>query len=119
MTVVDRIAREYPVFAGSTLNPPAEGEEADALFAEWSAARTGPVTTNGTLAGYVTRSSSAGTDPDLLVFSLPVFFRGYYPGYSVDFTRHHDAVTWVVLKAHTENRAGSVRLASADPRDAR
>jgi choline dehydrogenase-like flavoprotein len=30
---------------------------------------------------------------------------------------HEDFLTWVVLKAHTNNRAGSVTLRSADPRD--
>ncbi|WP_224401851.1 GMC family oxidoreductase [Pseudonocardia sp. ICBG1034] len=116
ITVVDTLTREYPIFAGSTLNPPANGESPDDLFTEWSTERDGPVTTNGTLAAFLKRSSGATTpDPDLFVFSLPVWFRGYYPGYSVDFTRHKDAVTWVVLKAHTTNTAGTVTLASTDP----
>lgn len=116
ITVVEKLTREYPIFAGSTLNPPADGEEPDSLFSEWSTARNGPVTTNGTLAAFLKRSSGATTpDPDLFVFSLPVWFRGYYPGYSVDFTQHKDAVTWVVLKANTTNTAGTVTLASSDP----
>lgn len=69
------------------------------------------------LAGYVRRSSAAGADPDLFVFSLPVYFRGYYPGYSVDFTRDHDMLSWAVLKARTDNTGGRVRLRSADPLD--
>ena len=31
--------------------------------------------------------------------------------------QHHDYLTWAVLKAHTNNRAGEVTLRSADPRD--
>lgn len=117
VTVVDRIAQEYPVFEGSRLDAPGPDETPDALFAEWRDERTGPFTTNGTLAAYVKRSSVATTDPDLFVFSLPVFFRGYYPDYSVDFRARHDVVSWAVLKAHTNNTSGQVRLRSADPRD--
>src|SRR5262249_20593407 len=39
------------------------------------------------------------------------------PGYSKYFSTNMNYLTWVVLKAHTTNRAGSVQLRSADPRD--
>ena len=45
-------------------------------------------------------------------------FAGYYPGYSREIAAKHDYLTWAILKAHTANRAGSVILRSADPRDA-
>lgn len=117
ITVVDETAHNYPIFEGSTLDAPKRGERPDGLFTEWRDKRTGPYTTNGTLAAYVKRSSSAHDDRDLFVFSLPVFFRGYYPGYSRDFTKSHNSISWVVLKAHTNNTAGSVRLRSPDPFD--
>jgi choline dehydrogenase-like flavoprotein len=44
-------------------------------------------------------------------------FRGYYPSYSAECARDLNCLTWVVLKAHTGNRAGEVTLRSADPRD--
>jgi len=44
-------------------------------------------------------------------------FRGYYPGYSAELPGHLNCLTWVVLKAHTANRAGRVTLRSSDPRD--
>ena len=44
-------------------------------------------------------------------------FRGYFPQYSRDIVDHHDYLTWAVLKAHTNNRAGEVTLRSSDPRD--
>src|SRR5206468_653001 len=44
-------------------------------------------------------------------------FRGYYPGYSGVFARDLNALTWVVLKGHTSNRAGRVTLRSSDPLD--
>lgn len=116
ITVVNQLAKSYPIFAGSTFDAPRDGV-ADPLFNEWDGQRDGPYTTNGTLAAYIRRSSVAGEDPDLFVFSLPIFFRGYYPNYSADFTEHHDMLSWVVLKAHTNNTAGRVRLRSSDPRE--
>jgi choline dehydrogenase len=44
-------------------------------------------------------------------------FMGYFPGYSKLFPEHLNYLTWTVLKAHTNNTAGTVRLRSADPRD--
>ena len=44
-------------------------------------------------------------------------FRGYFPGYSKLFADNLNYLTWVVLKAHTHNCAGTVRLRSADPLD--
>ncbi|TDD06339.1 GMC family oxidoreductase [Saccharopolyspora terrae] len=116
VTVVNQLTENYPIFAGSHFDAPQEGT-ADPLFGEWDEQRDGPYTTNGTLAAYIKRSSVADDDPDLFVFSLPVFFRGYYPNYSAEFGRHQDMVSWVVLKAHTNNTAGRVHLRSSDPRE--
>jgi choline dehydrogenase-like flavoprotein len=44
-------------------------------------------------------------------------FRGYYPRYSQATWPGLDGFSWVVLKGRTGNRAGTVTLASADPRD--
>jgi len=44
-------------------------------------------------------------------------FEGYFPGYSRLVSDHHNYLTWIVLKAHTRNNAGSVTLRSPDPRD--
>jgi len=44
-------------------------------------------------------------------------FEGYFAGFSKLVPAHTDYLTWVVLKAHTKNRAGRVRLRSSDPRD--
>ncbi|WP_283848233.1 GMC oxidoreductase [Bradyrhizobium sp. NAS80.1] len=116
--VVHRLKRAYPVFNGATLDVPGRGGIGDHLFQEWSEQKDGPYSTNGSLAGVVAKSSVAGTDPDLFVFALPVDFHGYYPGYAAESAIKHDRLTILVLKAHTENRAGAVRLASTDPRDA-
>ena len=43
-------------------------------------------------------------------------FHGYYPGYEVTVGVPTNQ-TWLLLKAHNKNRAGTVTLKSADPRD--
>ena len=55
--------------------------------------------------------------PDLFCFALLGNFRGYFPGYSKLIKEDLNYLTWAVLKAHTINRAGEVRLVSTDPRD--
>ncbi len=55
--------------------------------------------------------------PDLFCMALLAKFAGYFPGYSRVIAEQHDYLTWAVLKAHTNNRAGEVTLRSADPRD--
>jgi choline dehydrogenase len=115
--VVHRLVHDFPLFEGAVLDVPGRDGEGDRLFEEWSRDKGGPYSTNGSLAAFIARSSVAGVEPDLFVFALPIDFHGYYPGYSADSARKHDQMTFVVLKGHTENRAGTVTLASADPRD--
>lgn len=116
VSVVAELEEDYPIFAGAALDVPAPDAPADALFAQWRDETDGPYTTNGSLAAIVARSSVAGPESDLVVFALPIDFRGYYPGYAADAVRAHNRLSVVVLKAHTTNRAGTVRLRSADPR---
>jgi choline dehydrogenase-like flavoprotein len=89
----------------------------DPQFAEWQTKGTGVYATNGSVLAMFRRSKAAGKLPDLFCMSLLAPFYGYFPGYSGKFTDHLNYLTWVVLKAHTGNRAGEVTLRSADPRD--
>lgn len=117
VSVVGELDDDYPIFVGAALDIPADGEPADDLYTQWRDDADGPYTTNGSLAAIVARSGVAGPESDLVVFALPIDFRGYYPGYAKDAVREHDRLSIVVLKAHTTNRAGTVRLRSTDPRD--
>ncbi|XXH01053.1 hypothetical protein Hte_007404 [Hypoxylon texense] len=100
-------------------------DEDDPCYDRWASAPTGdlkgPYATNGIAFGRVFRSSVASPDdgggPDVFVGGAPAFFDGYYPGYSLRATADHRVWTWLTLKAHSRNRAGTVTLASADPRD--
>ena len=55
-------------------------------------------------------------EPDLFIFGLAGFFRGYKPGYSKELEHYGDQFSWITLKAYTNNAAGRVTLASDDPR---
>jgi choline dehydrogenase len=117
VSVVTELDEDYPIFDGSTLDLTPD-DEPDHLMSEWNASQEGPFSTNGSLAALVARSSAAETDEhDVILFSLPIDFRGYYPGYSTDGIMAHNRLSILVLKGYTRNRAGSVRLRSADPRD--
>jgi choline dehydrogenase len=114
--VVTRMRTDFTLLEGLTFTPPAAGEDGDPGYVQWRQGK-GVYTTNGALLGIVRRSSPDLESPDLFVFGLPARFTGYYPGYSSALAQQSCVFTWAVLKAHTVNRAGTVRLRSADPRD--
>jgi choline dehydrogenase len=114
--VVTRMRTDFTLLKGLTFRPPGPGEDPDPGFAQWQQG-AGVYTTNGALLGIVRRSRPELASPDLFVFGLPAHFTGYYPDFSADLAQQSCMFTWAVLKAHTVNRAGSVLLRSADPRD--
>ncbi len=91
-------------------------DTSDPQFARWERCRSGAYATNGGILAIFRRSGSR-TTPDLFCVAFLGSFRGYAPGYSRDFVKETNCLTWAVLKAHTSNRAGTVSLRSADPRD--
>ncbi|ERF76672.1 hypothetical protein EPUS_02211 [Endocarpon pusillum Z07020] len=56
-------------------------------------------------------------EPDLFVTGVPINFVGYFPGYSTYAVQERNYWSWLILKAHPANRAGTVKLRSTDPRD--
>lgn len=80
-----------------------------------------PYGTNGVALSLIRKSSAAQPTPDLAIFGLPGYFKGYYPNYSKDTTPKNQNdpsyFTWAILKGHTKNHAGEVKLKSNDPRD--
>jgi choline dehydrogenase-like flavoprotein len=72
---------------------------------------------SGAAIAVVRRSKASLPEPDIFCMALPVLFEGYATDFSKVIREHHDRLTWAVLKAHTNNRAGSVSLRSNDPRD--
>lgn len=99
------------IYQGAAFEP---GDEA---YQRWASTGKGLYATNGAVLTVFTRSSVAGTLPDLFVMAMVARFDGYEPNYSAGLAAHKNVLTWVVLKAHTGNAAGTVTLRSADPRD--
>ena len=81
---------------------------------EWEEHR-GALTTNGFLASLLMRSDHEEPLADLQVFASPSDARGYFPGYSTAAVADQNHFSWLLLKAHTHNHDGSVRLASDNP----
>jgi choline dehydrogenase-like flavoprotein len=112
VAVVNRMAAPWRALEGARLDP------SDPQYKEWEADRKGVYITNGALLSVALRSSLAAPVPDLLCYALLGQFSGYYPGYSKDvMSGSNNALTWVVLKAHTNNTAGEVTLRSPNPLD--
>ncbi|NRA65930.1 MAG: GMC family oxidoreductase [Pseudobacteriovorax sp.] len=74
--------------------------------------------TNGSGIGIMKKTKEAkrkGGSPDLFVFGIPSRFDGYYEDYSKVSVSEADKYSWLVLKGHTNNTAGTVTLKSVDP----
>jgi choline dehydrogenase len=89
----------------------------DPQYRQWLKGKSGVYATNGSVLTLFRRSPVADELPDQFCMSLLARFSGYRPNYSCDFRDKLNYLTWVVLKAHTRNRAGEVTLRSSDPRD--
>jgi choline dehydrogenase len=116
ITVVTEMAADFELITAGAFRPPRFGDPPDPLLAQWRAGK-GAYTTNGGLLAITAKSSPDQPVPDLFLFALPANFRGYYPHYAEDLEHRPNRLSWAILKAHTNNRAGSVRLRSADPLD--
>jgi len=108
--VVSRLNQDWTVLKDATFtrdDPPCR---------QWARWRKGVYTTNGAALAMIKRSVEERTLPDLFMFALIGKFKGYFPGYS-GLVVLRNYLTWCILKAHTENRGGTVTLRSRDPRD--
>jgi choline dehydrogenase len=114
--VVSEMKRDWKILEGATFRPPLPNEPGDPCYRQWQEGR-GVYTTNGSVLGVIKKSKPELADPDLFLFALAGYFSGYRPGYSKAVERTRNFLTWAVLKAHNNNSAGTVRLASADPRE--
>ncbi|MFZ0964963.1 MAG: GMC family oxidoreductase [Terriglobia bacterium] len=112
VAVVNRMSFPmWQIYQGVEFSP------GDPQFQQWEACRSGIYATNGALLSVFKRSPVAEGPPDLFCMALLTDFQGYYPNYSQSIAKDLNYLTWVVLKAHTRNRAGVVTLRSSDPRD--
>jgi choline dehydrogenase-like flavoprotein len=92
-------------------------DTSDPQFHEWKTSRQGPYITNAGVLSIFKRSAPERPLPDLFCVAFLGRFQGYFPNYSDLFVKNLNYLTWAVLKAHTNNRAGEVTLRSLNPRD--
>jgi len=108
--VVNRMRGDWEVLAG------AKFAKGDPQYEQWTR-HQGVYTSNGAVLAVIKRSIATQPLPDLFCFALLGLFRGYFPGYSALFAKHLNYLTWAILKAHTINQGGEVKLRSTDPLD--
>jgi choline dehydrogenase-like flavoprotein len=92
-------------------------ERGDPVWQLWHETREGLYASNGVALAFVLRSQPSLPEPDIFCMALPTLFRGYFRNFSRDLQTYQDRLTWAVLKAHTNNRAGTVTLRSKDATD--
>ena len=112
--VVTEMKQNWKVLAGATFAPPLPNEKGDPCYVDWQNGK-GVYTSGGAVLGIIKKSAPERPDPDLFIFALPGKFHGYFPGYSKEVERTQNYLTWLVLKAHTHNTGGYVKLRSASP----
>ena len=111
VSVVNRMKEDWKVLAS------AEFGKGDRQYQEWAAVKEGVYATNGGVLAVIKKSKPTLPLPDLFCLGLLAQFKGYFPGYSELIRQSHHYLSWVILKAHTLNTAGTVTLRSPDPRD--
>jgi len=109
VSVVNRMKGDWQMLAG------AKFAKSDPQFDDWLTRKDGVYTTNGGVLAVV-KQSKQDRIPDLFCAGLVGNFRGYFPGYSQLIAERQNYLSWIVLKARTRNRGGTVTLQSADPR---
>ncbi len=116
--MICEVRQPFNLLMNATFDVPKPGREADdPALVEWLKGK-GVYTTNGAVLCVIRKSDKArqaGEDPDLFIFGLPGYFKGYFPAYADLVEKDHNHFTWAILKAHTKNRAGTVTLAAKEP----
>ncbi len=113
VTVVTEMKEDFSLLDGLTFGLPAAGAPPDPALRRWRTTGDGLYASNGSVLGIFKRSREDLTQPDLFIFGLPLSFKGYEVGYSKP--PQHNFFTWAILKAHTQDRDGTVLLRSPDP----
>ncbi|KAK6352194.1 hypothetical protein TWF730_009024 [Orbilia blumenaviensis] len=110
--ITSTVPNDFTLLKGCTF-----GQGNDPCLKTWSNGQTSPYESNGFAQAIIKKTAHSTGDPDIFMFGGPVAFTGYYPNYAFDAVKDQRHWSWVVLKAHTGNRAGTVTLRSTDPKD--
>jgi choline dehydrogenase-like flavoprotein len=116
VSLISEFNQDLTLLEGATFRLPADTAEPDRHLREWREQGTGLYATNGGVLAILKRSRPDLNQPDLFIFGVPLPFPGYHVGYS-DVGKYHKYFTWAILKGHTRNNGGTVRLKSTSPQD--
>lgn len=127
--VVSELTQDFSTLVGVNFDP---NDTTDEQLKRWRAGDHNSLyASNGGALAILKKTDPKLAVPDIFMFAAPAMFRGYYPGWSGDLLRrprhgsapgekpdapeHRNQLTWVILKARTNNMSGTVRLRSKDP----
>jgi choline dehydrogenase len=116
-TVISKTTSDFTITSKCTFLETLPDPCLDQYLAGIEPSTKGVYATNGIAIAIVLKSSVAEGEPDLLISGAPARFTGYYPGYAREGLADKKHWSWIVLKAHSRNNAGTVTLKSTDPRD--
>jgi choline dehydrogenase-like flavoprotein len=115
--VVWEMEREFSLLRGLKFGADGMDDDGtDPALSQWLKDQTGLYATNGIILAVFKKSNPGLTAADLCMLGFPGKFTGYAKGFSKAIATKN-AFTWVVLKANTKNRGGTVRLSSKNPLD--
>ena len=109
--IVSEVKENFSILEGATFS----NDPDDPHYRQWKEGK-GLYANNGAVISIIKRSQNDGLTPDLFIFLAPGNFKCYYPRWDEDAVKESNKFTWVVLKAHTKNTAGSVTIRNWDPR---
>ncbi|KAF3148062.1 hypothetical protein TWF594_001984 [Orbilia oligospora] len=110
--VTSTVTSDFSLLQGCTF-----GQGNDPCLNSWNSGEISTYESNGFAQAVIKKTAHSTGDPDIFMFAGPVLFTGYYPEYAIDAVKDKRHWTWAILKAHTGNKAGTVKLRSADPKD--
>ena len=92
----------------------AEFAKATTRFSSGRSRRDGVYATNGGMFAVIKKSRQDRILPDLFCVEFAGSFRGIFSRiFQTDFRAISNYLSWIILKAHTENNAGTVTLQSS------
>jgi choline dehydrogenase-like flavoprotein len=122
VTLLSEMEKDFSLLDGAEFRLPSYPEDPakpDEALRLWREQGIGLYTSNGAVIAILKRSRPDLAQPDLFIFGIPLPFEGYSVGYS-DVQKNFPGkcrrlFTWAILKGHTYNHDGTVKLRSSDP----
>ncbi|KAJ9063012.1 hypothetical protein DSO57_1004642 [Entomophthora muscae] len=111
------VVLQYPSQFDSIKKCQLKASEDDPCYAEYMEHHTGPYTSNGAISGQLKKSNPKLKEADLFILDSLSDFHGYFRGYNQNLVKRCDSSTRLILKAHTNNTNGHVKLLSSNPFD--